>query len=134
MKNRFWLFQVPIILICASAYWVLDLGFQGELKNPFLQDKVYPSLQRVATFVSDWRFTLRGDLLQKNKIVIVEVDDESIDRLGRWPWHRNVIAQIIDNVMGSGAKVLGLDMVFSEPDHRIPEELKSYLVDKKMNV
>lgn len=46
-------------------------------------------------------------------IVFVRVDHAAVKRFGRWPWPRDRIAQGIERLQG--ARVLALDMVFSEP-------------------
>ena len=47
------------------------------------------------------------------EVVLVAVDEESINRFGRWPWSRDVIAKAIGNLDQSSTLVF--DMVFSEP-------------------
>lgn len=49
-------------------------------------------------------------------IVIVGVDDETIGVEGRWPWPRNRIADLITAIHKAGVSVLGVDVLFSEPD------------------
>jgi adenylate cyclase len=48
-------------------------------------------------------------------MVIVAIDDASVHHLGRWPWDRNLMAALIDRM--SGAKLVALDIVFSEPQN-----------------
>ncbi|WP_457641173.1 CHASE2 domain-containing protein [Persephonella sp.] len=45
-------------------------------------------------------------------IVVVTIDEESINKYGRWPWNRKITAKLIENL--KEAKVVGLDIVFSE--------------------
>jgi adenylate cyclase len=132
IKDKLWLLQIPIVLLFTGAYYVTELGLQGELQNHFLRETLYPKLQRIATTFSDEKFAVRGAVEPKNKIVIVEVDSDAIDHYGRWPWHRNFVAQLIENVFSAGAKVVGMDMVFSEPDTRISPEIKQFLTEKGM--
>ncbi|MGK5083672.1 adenylate/guanylate cyclase domain-containing protein [Bdellovibrionota bacterium FG-1] len=127
MKNKLWLFQIPFVLVFTFFYWVTEQGLQGELNNHFLDQKVYPALQRVSTLFSDAKFRVRGPTAPKNKVVVVEVDSPAIEQFGRWPWHRNHIAHLIDNIFAAGAKVVGLDIVFSEQDPRVPADLKNFL-------
>ena len=47
-------------------------------------------------------------------IAIVAIDDDSIDRIGRWPWPRAVMAGMIDRLSAAGARVIGVDVFFSE--------------------
>lgn len=127
IKNKLWLIQIPMIIIFTFGFAVDYLGTQGRLENQYLRGKLYPGLRWISSVFTDTKFKLRGPISPKNKIVIVEVDSPSIETYGRWPWHRDIIAQIIDKTFASGAKVLGLDMVFSEPDRRVPDELKQIL-------
>lgn len=54
-------------------------------------------------------------LSQHPSIVIVDVDDKSIAQEGRWPWNREKIARLTNELNRLGAKVIAFDMVFSEP-------------------
>ena len=54
---------------------------------------------------------------------IVDIDDESLERLGQWPWPRTVIAGIIDRLGVFGAQAVALDIVFAEPDRTSPGEI-----------
>ncbi len=49
-------------------------------------------------------------------IVIVAIDEDSLSKLGRWPWSRRLHATLVDRLHADGARVIGLDLVFSEPD------------------
>jgi eukaryotic-like serine/threonine-protein kinase len=77
----------------------------------------------------DWRMRLRaaGPETQTD-ITVVDIDDDSITRLGRWPWPRTMIAVMIDKLRESGAAIIGLSVIFSEPEVgeglKIVEELK----------
>ncbi|PNU02249.1 CHASE2 domain-containing protein [Novosphingobium guangzhouense] len=52
---------------------------------------------------------------RSDAILLVEIDDESIGRLGRWPWNRSVHAALIDRLNAAGAKAIGYDVLFTEP-------------------
>jgi len=49
-------------------------------------------------------------------IAIVAINDDSIDKIGRWPWPRAKIADIIALLDAAGAKVIGLNILYSERD------------------
>ena len=49
-----------------------------------------------------------------NQIVILDIDDASIDRIGRWPWSRSIIADMINKLSAAGASQIGLDIFFTE--------------------
>jgi serine/threonine-protein kinase len=48
-------------------------------------------------------------------IAIVAIDDESIQKIGRWPWSRSVLADVVDKLSAAKAKVIGLQIFLSEP-------------------
>jgi len=50
------------------------------------------------------------------QVVLVDIDDDSIARLGRWPWPRELHARAIERLTDAGAAVIGLDILFSERD------------------
>lgn len=55
-------------------------------------------------------------------IVIVAIDDKSIEALGRWPWRRSVLAAAVDRIAAGEPRAIGLDVIMSEPDSRYPED------------
>jgi len=63
-------------------------------------------------------------------VVVVAIDDKSIGRLGRWPWPRERLAQLVNILSKGGAKVIGFDLIFSEPE--VPYELRKIKNLKKV--
>ncbi len=49
------------------------------------------------------------------RLVVVEIDQQSLERLGRWPWPRQVHARLIDRLAAAGPSVIGYDVLFAEP-------------------
>jgi adenylate cyclase len=62
--------------------------------------------------------TLRGSTrpVPDSRVVIVDVDEASIAKVGQWPWPRDAIGRLIDRLRELGASAIALDMVFPEPD------------------
>lgn len=56
----------------------------------------------------------------RDDIVIVAIDDRSLQELGRWPWRRALLADLIDRVSAAGAAVIGVDVLLIEPDRLHP--------------
>lgn len=51
------------------------------------------------------------------RIVIVDIDEKSLAGIGRWPWGRNVIAELVRKLTDDyQVAVIGFDVVFAEPD------------------
>ena len=73
-------------------------------------------VDRIDVFAYDMRMRIQEGELDP-RIVIVDIDEKSIAEVGRWPWSRNVIAQLIDKLDGKyHARAIGFDVIFSEPD------------------
>ncbi len=49
-------------------------------------------------------------------VVVVDIDEKSLAKLGQWPWPRSRIADMIINLTRLGAVVIAFDIVFAEPD------------------
>ncbi len=49
-----------------------------------------------------------------DNIAIIAIDETSLENLGRWPWSRDIHAEMIDRLSGAGAKVIAYTPVFSE--------------------
>ena len=60
-------------------------------------------------------------------VKVVDIDDESIRRLGQWPWPRSEIARLTDRLGQAGASVVAFDVVFSEPDRTSPARIADQL-------
>ena len=54
-------------------------------------------------------------------IVIVAIDEASLESVGRWPWSRIVHADLVNKLNQEQARAIGLDIIFSEPELSNPE-------------
>lgn len=67
-------------------------------------------------------------LMDNSPVVIVDLDDASLDEIGQWPWPRNIIAQMVANLFNAGVGAVGFDVIFSEPDRMNPNTVVNSLV------
>lgn len=58
-----------------------------------------------------------------DKVVIVDLDEESVKKLGQWPWPRHIMADMVDTLKTLGASVIAFDIVFAEPDRTSPAQM-----------
>lgn len=85
----------------------------------------------------DFRFLSRGTKAPKPDIVMAVLDEKSLKAEGRWPWPRSKMAKLIEALSREGAKVIGFDIIFAEPDqnstiqllHRMEEKMKHHRVE-----
>ena len=65
-------------------------------------------------------------------VFVVDIDDESLSRLGQWPWPRTLLARLTDRLAGSGAAAIAFDILFAEPDRTSPESIRAQWRDEPL--
>lgn len=65
--------------------------------------------------LSHWGYPPDGD------VVVVAIDDRSLNELGQWPWPRDIHAQMLDRLGYAGVRGVALDLVLAEPDREDAE-------------
>lgn len=71
-----------------------------------------------------WQHDLSVKLINRPKaddIAIIAIDEKSLDKLGRWPWSRNIHAQLIDALTEAKVKAIAMDIFFMEAEENNPE-------------
>lgn len=56
-------------------------------------------------------------------IVIIDIDETSLQHEGRWPWSRAKIAELVEKLNEAGAAVIGFDVLFGEAERNSVEEV-----------
>jgi adenylate cyclase len=83
-----------------------------------------PTLQRMENILYDLRLRTTVPNTVDSRIVIIDIDEESLAKEGRWPWRRDKLAYLVDILFEYyNVKLLGFDVVFSEPDASAGVEL-----------
>ena len=84
----------------------------------------YPALKQLENWTYDARLNFTRIDTVDDRIVIVDIDENSLAEVGRWPWGRDKLATIVENLFDHyQADVVGFDIVFAEKDER-----KGYLL------
>jgi len=73
-------------------------------------------LDRAEYALLDARFQLRGSTPVAHPVTVVAIDAASIDEVGRWPWPRSVLAELVDRLVDAQVLAIGLDLVLSETE------------------
>lgn len=81
-------------------------------------------LQRVDWILYDTWISLNTTTPGK-EIVIVAIDEKSLQAFGQWPWSREIHAELINRLVQAGNNIVLLDVLFAEPDlqHPLADEL-----------
>lgn len=81
-------------------------------------------IDRIENYLYDVRVRLTMPGTIDDRIVIVDIDEASQAELGQWPWPRDTLADIVDNLFdGYGIKALGFDVLFAEAQETSAERV-----------
>ncbi|MBI07225.1 MAG: adenylate/guanylate cyclase domain-containing protein [Rhodospirillaceae bacterium] len=75
-------------------------------------------LLRFKVFDGFQQITPRED--SKQPVIIVDLDDDSLNEIGQWPWPRTTIAKLMLRLKKYGVVAVANDIVFAEPDRTSP--------------
>jgi adenylate cyclase len=105
-KSSRWLWLLPFLPVVAG----LLLQISGSAPQQALRNNLFDQYQR-------WH---PRDYAEA-PVLIVDIDEESLARLGQWPWPRSRIAELVDKLSQSGVAAIGFDVMFAEPDRTSPK-------------
>ena len=95
-----------------------------------------PFLDLMELKTIDLRFRSRGEIAPGPEVVLAVIDEKSVNQEGKWVWPRRKIATLIKKLDAAGARVIGFDIGFLEPDdQRVIRALNSLESDyRKRNL
>lgn len=102
----------PIRISAIITGFVLVLMFLST----FTQIPGLQIFELIELKIYDFRLLVRGEQRAGENIVLVAIDDKTLDDLGRWPFSRSKMADAVENMKKDGAKVIAWDVLFSEED------------------
>src|SRR3954470_12733710 len=92
---------IPLVFALLHAMGVLNIGV----------------LQRLDDIIYDARLRATMPRTMDDRIVIVDLDEKSLEEVGRWPWGRHRMAEMVDDLFDrQKAAVVGFDIDFAEAD------------------
>lgn len=112
--------EILLGLMCMIIVFSID-----QFKVPFIS----PMINHVNSQIYDQVIRLyHPPLNKKNRVFIVDIDDKSIIQIGRWPWPRDKMADLISKLHQHGVVTIALDIVMSEAEINYATGLKNKLM------
>ena len=109
------------LILTAAMLWL-------QFEPPPLLRKLPERLELMAF---DLRMQSSPPLRRKQQtptpIVIVDIDNTSLARHGRWPWSRNLVAEFTARLFTAGAAVVAFDVLFAEAEHNPVLDVSDYI-------
>lgn len=91
---------IPLIFLLSCILVFLDL----------------PLMERIELKTLDLRFWMRGEKKPKGDVVIVALDEKTVQEWGRWPPPRAKMAELTNRISAQAPKVIVFDIIFSEKE------------------
>jgi len=83
-----------------------------------------PVFEQVSNLILDrYQIWKPRDYQSDVPVRIIDIDNESIKRIGQWPWPRTTLAQLNSRLSEAGAAVIAYDIIFSEEDRTSPDKI-----------
>lgn len=89
-------------LVAAALWWLLGALFSTTLNA--LEERS-----------GDWAWRASASTTRENRIILVDIDEASLQQLGPWPWPRQRVAQLSDQLAKEGAGLQVFDIIFPHP-------------------
>ncbi|SUS04351.1 conserved membrane hypothetical protein [uncultured Defluviicoccus sp.] len=102
---RIWL--CLLIIVAAAAIHLHEPLWLSHLRDP-----VFDTYQRI-----------RPRTYQPAPVRVIDIDEESLRRIGQWPWPRTRVAELVAALHRLGAAVIAFDVLFAEPDRTSPSRV-----------
>jgi len=115
--------------VAKSSFWKADWFFGLVITIIFLIYSNSAAIQGIERWAYDMGVR-STDRTPADNISVIAIDDQSIANLGRWPWSREIHAQILEELGKAGAKVVAPAIIFSEsqrdPGAQYLDELQQF--------
>ena len=100
-----------ILSLIAIFFLIIVYNFETNLKKRigFLNYDLYQNI-----FEEDF---------STNKVIIVDIDEKSIEKIGQFPWRRDVYSTILENLNTAEVSAIAFDIFFSEEDTQNPVKI-----------
>src|SRR5271163_2620037 len=105
-RNLHYLIPLPILLIALLA-WVRE-------PNLLVQFRLH---------VFDEFLRLKPRAYEPTPVRIADIDDESLERFGQWPWPRTLLAKLVNRLDEMGAAAVAFDILFLDADRSTPSRI-----------
>lgn len=101
-------YLIPALLL--AVILVFQYFYSDEIES--MRIKVFDVFQKI-----------KPRTFQDAPVRIIDIDDESLEKIGQWPWPRTILADLVTRLNQAGAKAIVFDIVFAEPDRTSPKHV-----------
>ncbi|GMU60702.1 MAG: hypothetical protein AMXMBFR34_24650 [Myxococcaceae bacterium] len=110
-RRRYEVFGLAVAILFGALHGCTARAIVGLSKEG---GAVHRGIQAFEARVTNILFRVRGEGPASPDVVVVEIDEKGAQRYGLWPWPRDVVAKLIRGLVDADAKVVGLDIAFTD--------------------
>lgn len=118
-RHRLWQFIFGAMIVL--FFLALNVFNVMEKENP---------LHRLSQMEYDLRLKMSPKPSVGSSVVIVDINNQSLKEIGRWPWSRVLMGDLLKRISDDGAIVIALDIVMSEKEFNAAQQLKNQIVSE----
>src|ERR1700722_3466518 len=112
---------LALVVTAAGLIVFAFAGIGGNSQAGFL------FLQNIEQRSLDMRFSARGERSHDERIVIVGIDEKTLQNVGAFPLPRTAYATLVDRLRAGGASVIAFDVTFPTPERNSAQQARSHL-------
>ncbi|HET9036789.1 MAG TPA: adenylate/guanylate cyclase domain-containing protein [Myxococcaceae bacterium] len=114
-RRRYELVGLAVAVTLGLLHWATDGRQAGARSGPVAG--VLRVLSALEGRASDLQMWARGVRAPHPDVVVAAIDEHSVQRYGRWPWSRELLARAVVRLHEAGPAAIGLDITFTDEDH-----------------
>lgn len=105
-----------LFVFFAQTFYKVRNQNEAGVNQSKLTSLIFHTVEGLDFMLTDARFLIRGEIPQTDsRVALIAIDDDSLEVVGRWPWNRELMAQVIERLVDHGVKAIALDVIWSEP-------------------
>ena len=71
-----------------------------------------PTLDSLEERAGDWVWSVNASTTRERRVLLIDIDEPSLQQLGPWPWPRQLLAELSDRLAAEGASLQVFDIIF----------------------
>ena len=127
IRRRYELVGLGVATAMALLHWASDGRQAGARTGPIAG--VLRVLSALEGRASDLQVWARGVRAPHPDVVVTAIDERSVQRYGRWPWNRELLARAVTRLHEAGPAAIGLDITFTDEDRGSDSAVMSEAAD-----
>ncbi len=100
-------------------FGIFGFKYFQYIDTPTIQRNFSPVMESFEVLdlrVNDFKYKLKDSVPSTAPVALIAIDDASVREIGRWPWSRETVAKLTQQLIDLGAKSVAFDVIFSEPE------------------